>query len=116
MKPQRITLNSEALEEFQTNMNYALEMATREMAERKLTSGTVTGKIEITMLDMKDKDTGEIIYRMVLKPDVKMKIGASAKLDCLERGGIIMQQDREGRPMIASEQIGMDELEEAYKK
>ena len=112
MKPQRLSLNSEALEEFQNNMSCAIETAAREMAKRKLNKGTVTGKIEIMMLETHDKETGEIVRHLVLTPAVKMKIGADAKIDCMEKGGIIMKEDRDGRVIIASQQIGMDELEE----
>lgn len=111
MKPQRIDLNSEVLDEFRDKMNFLLETAVMSLAERKLTKGTISAKLEIVLMDHTNEETGEVNYQLVIKPDVKLKIGASAKMDCREQGGIVMKLDKEGRPMIASNQISFDDLE-----
>ncbi len=109
MKPQRLTMDSEALEEFRQSMDAALEIVTCQLIRRKLKAGTVSAKVNIHIRERADDKTGEIYYEMVLEPNVSMKIGASDKLKCGTKAAI-MKQDNDGRPIIASEQIGMDEL------
>lgn len=109
MKPQRLNIESEALEEFRQSLNAALEIVTCQLIRRKLQKGTVSAKVAITIHEQADDKTGEIYYQMELEPNVNMKIGASDSLKCGKKAAI-MKQDAEGRPLIASEQIGMDEL------
>lgn len=109
MKPQRLNIESEALEEFRQSLNAALEIVTCQLIRRKLQKGTVSAKVAITIHERADDKTGEVYYQMELEPNVHMKIGASDSLKCGTKAAI-MKQDAEGRPLIASEQISMDEL------
>ena len=109
MKPQRLNLESEALEEFRQSLSAALEIVTCQLVRRRLNKGTVSAKVAITIEERADDKTGEIYYQMELEPNVSMKVGASDSLKCGKRSAI-MKQDNDGRPMIASEQIGMDEI------
>ena len=109
MKPQRLNIESEALEEFRQSLNAALEIVTCQLIRRKLQKGTVSAKVAITIHERADDRTGKVYYQMELEPNVNMKIGASDSLKCGTKAAI-MKQDAEGRPLIASEQIGMDEL------
>lgn len=109
MKPQRLNLESEALEEFRQSMDAALEIVTCQLIRKRLKAGTVSAKVNIHISERADDKTGEIFYEMILEPNVSMKIGASDKLKCGTKAAI-MKQDNDGRPIIASEQIGMDEL------
>ena len=109
MKPQRLNLESEALEEFRQSLSAALEIVTCQLIRRRLNKGTVSAKVAITIEERADDKTGEIYYQMELEPSVNMKVGASDSLKCGKRLAI-MKQDNDGRPMIASEQIGMDEI------
>ena len=109
MKPQRLNIESEALEEFRQSLNAALEIVACQLIRRKLQKGVVSAKVAITLEERADDKTGEIYYDMELEPGVSMKIGASDSLKCGTRKAI-MKQDGQGRPMIASEQIGMDEI------
>ena len=111
MKPQRINIESEALEEFRQSLNAALEIVTCQLMRKRLHEGTVSAKVKISLEERQDDKTGEIYYTMELEPKVTMKIGASDNMGCGKKAGIIMQPDRDGRPMIASQQITMDELE-----
>ena len=109
MKPQRLNIESEALEEFRQTLNAALEIVTCQMIRRKMEKGTVNAKVAITIEEHADDKTGEIYYDMVLEPNVNMKIGSGESLKCGTKKAIMKQGD-DGRPMIASAQIGMDEL------
>ena len=111
MKPQRMNLESEALEEFRASLSAALEIVTCQLVRKGMHEGTVNAKVKINLEQRADDKTGEIYYSMELEPKVTMKIGASDDMGCGKRVGIIMQEDGNGRPMIASEQISMDELE-----
>ena len=111
MKPQRLNIESEALEEFRASLNAALEIVACQLVQRKLKKGTVTAKVGITLDERTDSKTGEIFYDLVLEPTVNMKVGASDKLECGKKSAV-MKPDNTGRPLIASEQIGMDELME----
>lgn len=115
MKPQRLNLESEALEEFRKRLNAGLEIVTSQLIRKKLYKGTVSAKIGITISERADDKTGEIYYEIELEPNVSMKIGASGSLKC-GKTAAIMKQDAEGRPIIASEQIGMDELMEEERE
>ena len=109
MKPQRSSIESEAREEFRQSLNAALEIVACQLIRRKLQKGVVSAKVAITLEERADPKTGEIYYYMELQPGVSMKIGASDKLECGKKSAI-MKPDETGRPLIASEQIGMDEL------
>lgn len=109
MKPQRLSIESEALEEFRQKLNAALEIVTCQMVRKDMTEGTVSAKIKITLAEKYDENTGEMYHLMSLEPDVKMKIGQSDGMKC-GKTDCIMQRDAEGRPVIASNQIGMDEV------
>ena len=112
MKPQRINLDSEVLEEFRAALSGALEIVACQMMRKKLNEGTVSASVKISTEERADDKTGEIYYTMELEPKVKMKIGASDDMNCGKRGGIIMKQDYQGRPLIASEQISIEEIQQ----
>ena len=109
MKPQRLNIESEALEEFRQSLNAALEIVTCQLIRKKLTKGTVSAKVGITIEEHADDKTGELYYQMILEPNVSMKIGASDSLKCGKKAAV-MKQDGNGRPIIASKQIEIDEI------
>ena len=110
MKPQRLNLDSEAMEEFRTNFDSALQKLCEQIVKKDLTRGVVSAKVAITLTKKADKETGEIYYNMEIEPDVKRKLSADYKIPCGRKDGIIMQMDPYGRPMIADEQISFDDL------
>ena len=60
MKPQRLNIDSEALEEFRKSLDAALEIVTCQLVRRKLEKGTVTAKVAITIEERADPKTGEV--------------------------------------------------------
>lgn len=109
MKPQELNLKCEALEEFMTNLEAALKIVTMRMMERKMQTGTVSAKIEVELKEMPTAD-GEILTMIEIKPDVKVKIGSKASLDCEKQGGMFIRQDDYGAPIVGSCQVDIDEL------
>ena len=110
MEPQQLTLNSDAMTAFRWKMDAAINMVLAQMKEKKLTTGTVTGKIDIVMAEVTDKETGEITTRLEIEPVVNTKIGAKGKFECGLVQGLVMALDKEGIPIVASNQIDIDEL------
>lgn len=60
MKPQRMDLESEALAEFKSSLNAALEIVTCRMIRKNMNEGTVSAKIKIRIDEHADQKTGEI--------------------------------------------------------
>ena len=58
---------------------------------------------------MESNETGEITYDMTVDPQVNLKFGGKGKMDCDKKKSLV-QLDRAKIPMIASNQIDMDEL------
>lgn len=112
MRPQRLTLDSEALETFRERMDAALNMMIFQMKDKQLTEGTVTGKINVILLPMTDEDTGERYYKMEIEPQIDVNVKAKAKIECPVTAGIFAAFDEQGAVMVASNQISMDDLME----
>ena len=109
MKPQELNLDSEVFEEFREKFNAALAVMIQQMTEKQLREGTLAVNVAIAMGQAATAD-GEIVSTIVIEPGMKMKIGAKAKVECSKRGGFCVKVDPEGRPIVASSQIDMDEV------
>ena len=109
MKAQELNLNSEVLDEFREQFSETLALVVRELKMRGLYQGSITAKMDIKIEQHHTMD-GEIVQVMSIKPDISMKLGAKAKVECKEKTGLYMQLDEEGRPVIGSCQIDIDEL------
>ena len=112
MKPQRLSLDSEALNRFRENLDAALTIMIRQMSEKNLMEGTTTAKLKVLLLPGTDENTGEVFYKMEIEPEIDIKIGAKAKIECPVTAGIFAKFDRQGAVMVASQQISIDDLEE----
>lgn len=110
MKPQVLDLSSEIFKDFLEKMDAAITVAMNQLLEKKLYSGTINGKIKITLMETTDKETGEKYVNPIFEPEVNMKIGAKGKLECSPVGGMILKKDRNGQNIIASNQIEIDDL------
>ena len=109
MKPQTLTIDSEVLEEFRNNFNGTMAFLMREMQNRRLYEGTISAKIDITIEERRDT-TGEIIRTVEIAPEVNMKMGAKAKVECKKKGGLFMRMNQEGTPVVGSCQVDIEEL------
>ena len=110
MKPQLLNMESDALAAFRFGMDAALSNVMAEMKKKNLMKGTVTGKIDIVMVDVADNDTGEVQTKIEIDPVVNMKVGSKGKYPCGLVTGLVMAMDEDGNPIVASSQIDIDEL------
>ena len=115
MKPQELSLTSELLDEFRMHLDAALGMCVRQLIQRDLYKGEVTTKIGIELEKYTDEKTGEIYYNMEIEPDVRLKLSAKGRLECDKKKGIVIAKDKYGVPVVASNQIDIDELLDEQK-
>ena len=90
MKPQELTLDCELFNEFREAMDKAIKNCMRQMVSKRLNTGTISGKIEITLTEGADEN-GEVIFH----PEKKV--------------GIIMKCSPDGF-VVGTDQVTMDEL------
>lgn len=109
MEPGTLDLNSEVLKTFRNMFDISLRSALINMEEKNLQTGTITGKIKIELERDVNRETGEMVTRIKLKPDVSMKLGINTKTDCEEIKGLCLEFDRNGEPIVGENQITMDE-------
>lgn len=109
MKPQALTINSEALADFTDNFNGAMATLVREMQTRRLNEGTITAKVDIQIQNVPNED-GEIVRMMNIIPAVDIKMGAKAKVECQKKVGLFVQMNEQGIPVVGSCQMDIDEL------
>ena len=109
MRPETLNLDSEALKSFRDLFDVSLRHAVSNMEERGLETGTVTGKIRIHIDRDVNRETGEMVTFISLKPDVNVKLGINAKVECEEVKGLHLGFDGNWDPIVAENQISMDE-------
>lgn len=109
MKPQELKLSSEVLNEFRDNLDAALQMMVKQLVRRDLQQGTLNAKIDVTIKEETTQE-GEVVWTLKVEPDVGIKIGAKGRLECREQNGLFMKMDRDGKPVVGSCQMDIDEL------
>ena len=105
MLPQTLGLNSEPLREFRDDLDELIRTLVTNMTERNMGDGTITARIKVTM----EQEDGLRYTQMKIEPDISLKIGAKGAKKCQAQEGIFLRYDAEGVPVIAGNQIGMDE-------
>ena len=108
MKPQELTFDCELFNEFRQALDAAVKSCVRQMVAKRLSDGTITGKIEIHLEDGVEK-TGEVVFYPEITPDVQMKIAAKGKIECAKKSGFLMKCGPEGF-VVGTDQVTMDEL------
>ena len=109
MKPQEWNFESEIFDDFREKLDLALKAVMRNMMEKKVFCGTVTGKIGIEIKQTTTED-GEVVYMPEIAPEIGLKIGAKGKLDCRKQSGFMIKADEGNGFVIGSSQVSMDEL------
>jgi len=112
MKPQALTMDSEIMEDSRTNLSSALNITLGEMMEQDLSEGTVTLKVKIVLKKAVAPD-GEIIWQPKISSKTTAKYGSGFDLTAAAKPGLFAFRNREGKLLIGSNQISMDDLETA---
>ena len=115
MKPQVLDMDSEVLAEFKDSLNSAIQIVIDQLTKKSLSSGEVSAKIKIALISRTDSKTGEVLIMPEIEPNVGMKIGAKGKLECQKQAGMILQKSPCGKPVVASNQVSIDELMDVEK-
>lgn len=105
-----LNIESEQLKSFRDLFDISLRHMLENMEQKSLQSGTITGKIKVSMERIVDRETGEMMTMLDLKPDVSVKLGSNGKAECAEIRGLFLSFDRNGDPIVSENQITMDEL------
>ena len=109
MKPQELKLESEIFKGLRDGMDACMNILVCQMLKKDIRAGNVTARIGIEISEGVTS-AGELI-RM---PDIKYSIGYSMNAKDSVKGdvekGLILQRDAKGKILVASEQIGMDEI------
>ena len=109
MKPHELNLESEIFADFRDALDSAIRHILVHMMEKGLDSGTINGKLDITLRTNVSETTGEVQYLPEIVPDVSMKIGTKAKIDCAKQMGFLAKRSLHG-VVVGTDQVTMDEL------
>lgn len=107
---ENLSIESEELTTFRNMFDLSLRNMMVNMKEKDMQNGTITGKIKIQMERVLNRDTGELMTVIHMKPDVSIKLGINGKVECEKINGLHLAFDRNGNPVISENQISMDEL------
>lgn len=109
MKAQELTIESEVFDDFRQKLDAALALTIFNLKDKRLNEGAISCGIKIKIMEVKDGQ-GVISTMMSVDPDIKVKIGAKGKVECEKQSGLIIDLDEDRRPVVASNQIDIDEL------
>ena len=111
MKTQELTINGEMFNELRNNLDVAMTILINRMISARIDKGAVSTKIAITMKDFID-DNGEIVRTPEIDYSIGMSMSEKDSIKGNMQRGLILKRGGEGRLLIGSQQIGMDELME----
>jgi len=110
MKPAELSIYNEVFTDLRYKMDVALNAVINNLIEKKLTGGKVTAKIDISLFQKTDEETGEVFYEPVFEPVVNVNVGAKGKFECSAPVGLIVKKSKCGRNFIGTNQISFDEV------
>ena len=114
MKPQQMDLSCELFDDFRQALDNAIRIVLDRMIEKGLDSGSINGKLDITLRTSVSETTGEVMYLPEIEPKVTMSIGSKAKVECVKQMGFLAKLSERG-VVIGTDQVTMDELLEEIR-
>lgn len=111
MKTQELTINGEMFEELRTNIDVAMKILINRMIATKISKGTVSTRISITMKEFID-DNGEVIRMPEIDYNIGMGMSEKDSMKGNMQRGLVLRRGSGGSLLIGSQQISMDELTE----
>lgn len=108
MKPHELDINSPVYAGVLEMLGHEINDTIRDMITKNLPEGSVTLKFNIGIIHSYDED-GVLQNTMVFTPKLKSSIGRSRD-EKLGVGGGRVEIDKDGKIIIGTNQISMDEL------
>ena len=115
MKTQELTISGEMFEELRTNIDVAMRILINRMITAKINKGSVSAKIAITMKEFID-DNGEIVRMPEIDYNIGMGMSEKDSMKGNIQRGLFLQRCAEGRLMVGSQQVSMEELMTAQEE
>lgn len=109
MKPQELTINGELFEEFRNNFDIAMKILVNRMITTRIGKGTVNAKITINMKEFID-DNGEVVRMPEMDFGIGMGMSEKDSMKGNLHRGLILKRCANGRLLIGTEQVSMNEL------
>ena len=114
MKPQELNIESEIFADLRKKFDIAINAVIRNLISKSMGEGTLTAKIKVK-LDKHVTSDGEIIWSPVFEPKINIKIGAKGDIECEKAEGLMLKESSDGRHVIGTSQVSMDELIQELK-
>ena len=114
MKPQELNIESEIFDDLREKFDLTINAMMRNLIAKSMREGTLTVKIKVKLDEITTTD-GEIQYMPAFEPKINMKIGAKGDIELEKIAGMLMKESGDGRHVIGSSQVSMDELIEELR-
>jgi hypothetical protein len=114
MKPQELNIESEIFDDLREKFDMTINAMMRNLIAKSMREGTLTVKIKIRM-DESVNQEGEILYMPAFEPKINMKIGEKGDIELDKVDGLLLKGAGDGRHVIGTSQISMDELIQELK-
>ena len=111
MKTQELTINGEMFDELRNNLDAAMKILINRMISTKIMKGAVSTKISISLKEIID-DNGEIVRMPEIDYSIGMGMSEKDSMKGNVQRGLILSRCTQGRLMIGSQQVSMDEIME----
>lgn len=115
MKPQELNIESEIFQDLREKFDIAINAVIRNLINKSMSVGSLTAKIKIE-LDKTVTQDGEINYMPTFEPKINIKVGAKGDIECDKQEGLLLKESCDGRHVIGTSQVSMDELIDEIKK
>ena len=109
MKPQELNIESEIFDDLREKFDMTINALMRNLIAKSMREGTLTIKIKVLMDEITTAD-GEIQYMPAFEPKINMKINAKGDIELDKIEGLLLKDSGDGRHVIGTSQISMDEL------
>lgn len=109
MKPQELTIGGELFNEFRNNFDIGMRILINRMISTRISKGTVSAKVSIELKECVN-DAGEIVRMPEINYSIGMGMSEKDSMKGNMQRGLIMKNNGNGKLLIGSSQIDIDEL------
>lgn len=109
MKPQELNIESEIFDDLREKFDIAINAVIRNLITKSMGEGSLSLRIKIQLHKNVTQD-GEIEYMPTFDPKINIKIGAKGDIECEKAEGLLLKESGDGKHVIGTSQVSMDEL------